>query len=249
MIHVIWSWLTSAWGWYTPDKITALATIVYAAVTIVMFLAIHSQAKAAHRQADIADVAAKAAKQSADTLINVERPWILVRMEPTGPHRVGKVWWTGTIGQPDSRELTSIEAMTGVHRKPERVELTIKNYGRSPGWVTYSWADAKIVDSVKEFPVTPDYFARRGSIHINTCNDFLEPRRSRKSSIFSTPDDLKPVADGTRFLYVYGIVNYRDVWKGEHYTRFCFFWFIPDDGDITPQGFYAEGPDGYNEET
>ena len=37
------------WGWITPDKLVALATIVYALVTVVMFCVIRSQAKAAHR--------------------------------------------------------------------------------------------------------------------------------------------------------------------------------------------------------
>lgn len=41
------------WAWLTPDKIIAIATVVYAGVTIVMFLAIKSQAKAAHRQAGL----------------------------------------------------------------------------------------------------------------------------------------------------------------------------------------------------
>jgi hypothetical protein len=71
------------WAWLTPDKIIAIATVVYAGVTIVMFRAISSQAKAAHRQADIADRAAKAAQDSADvaqkSLVLTQRPRIVVR--------------------------------------------------------------------------------------------------------------------------------------------------------------------------
>jgi hypothetical protein len=250
MIPIIWSWLTEVWFWFTPDKVIALATIVYAFVTTVMFFAIRSQARAAHRQADIADTAAKAAQKSADSLVNVERPWILVRMEPTGPHlREGKVWFTGLAGELGSRQLTDIEIITHRHRVPEKVEFTIKNYGKSPGWVTSQWVDARIVDAMGGLPSTPDYFLRKASFQKEKCSDFLERGCPRKGEIFITRGDLIPVGRKERFLYVYGIVKYRDVWKNEHYTRFCFYWYVPLTGDFDPMGFYAEGPDGCNEET
>lgn len=250
MIPIICSWLTKIWVWFTPDKIIAFATIVYAGVTVVMFFAIRSQARAAHRQADISDTAAKAAQKSADSLVNIERPWILVRMEPTGPHlREGKVWFTGLMGELGSRQLTTVEVVAGKHSIPEKVEFTIKNYGKSPGWVTSQWADAKIVDAIDALPSAPDYFLRGGSIQIEKCSDFLEHGRPTKGKILITPEDLIPVGRRERFLYIYGIVKYRDVWKNEYYTRFCFYWHVPVTGDLDPMGFYAEGPDGYNEET
>lgn len=104
MTHVIW-------GWLTPDKVIAISTMIYAFVTIVMFFSIRSQAKASHRQADVAYTAAKAAKQSADALIATERPWILVTIEPfpapTAPHYSDGRWYN------PNGSLVSVEDVLG----------------------------------------------------------------------------------------------------------------------------------------
>ena len=52
--HVSWSWLTAVWAWFTPDKVIAVATFVYALVAIVIFFAICCQAKAAQQSFDLA---------------------------------------------------------------------------------------------------------------------------------------------------------------------------------------------------
>ena len=45
-MQVVWSWIVAVWCWFTPDKIIAMATFVYAVTTIVTFLAIRRQARA-----------------------------------------------------------------------------------------------------------------------------------------------------------------------------------------------------------
>ena len=47
MFQIVWQWLS-------PDKIVAIATAVYAVVTLVMFLEIRRQTRATRRQAEIA---------------------------------------------------------------------------------------------------------------------------------------------------------------------------------------------------
>lgn len=70
----------TVWQWLTPDKIVAIATAVYAVVTVVMFTEIRRQAKAARDQAEISRIAADAAKQSAEALVNTERALIVVEL-------------------------------------------------------------------------------------------------------------------------------------------------------------------------
>jgi hypothetical protein len=100
-------------NWFTSNRIIALATIVYAVVTIRMFFAIRSQAKAAHRQADIAEKAANAAKLSADSLINVERAWVMLNL---------------SLKPDELRNRPKVPRIVGL----------MKNFGKSPAWITES---------------------------------------------------------------------------------------------------------------
>jgi len=90
--------------------------MIYALVTIVMFFSIRSQAKAAHRQADIADTAAKAAMKGADaateaadaarqSIILTHRPKLVVRNvvvrtpeSPYGSAPTGMFDWSTPLG-------------------------------------------------------------------------------------------------------------------------------------------------------
>src|SRR5438552_7085271 len=58
-MQFIWRWIATDWCWFTTDRIIAIATAVYAGVTVIMFYFIRSQAMASHRQANIAEIAAK----------------------------------------------------------------------------------------------------------------------------------------------------------------------------------------------
>jgi len=148
-----------------------------------------------------------------------------------------------------TKPFTVEEVLRDDHLKPGKIVYTVKNYGRSPGWVTSQWANAKIVSVINGLDDKPDYFSGKGSMAIPKCDDFLEPESDLKNEIFVSSDDIDTVASGTSFLYVYGIITYRDVWNKTHDTRFCFYWHAPQSGDLNPLGWYAEGPVGYSRQT
>jgi hypothetical protein len=65
-------------NWFTPDRIIAVATAVYALVTVVMFFAILSQARAAHLQADIMREQIQAMERSLALQEVALRQWISI---------------------------------------------------------------------------------------------------------------------------------------------------------------------------
>lgn len=211
-----------------------------------------SEIKAAGKQTDKmiehAGKQADAALLSARAFMSSERAWILVRMLPTGPRNKSDagldfVWEDGT-------PLTATDIQNGRHKVPETVGYMVKNYGRTPGWVTSHWCDAKIIPATPDLPIQPSYFSRPASIFVRKCDDLYAPEADRKNRIIIPTVDLIPVAGRNSFLWVYGIITYRDVWDGApHETRFCFYWHVPASGDMNPMGFYQEGPEGYNKQT
>lgn len=234
-MHAIGFCLTTTWDWYAPlrvwftsDRIIALATVVYAVVTIVMFFSIRSQAKATHRQADIARDAADAAKQSADALMSSERAWM--------------------IGKPNMRKF---------ERAPEPLELfmyvcNFKNIGRTPARIIQTGLALRKTKSLKDIPPEPGY--EKGEIF--SYNEILiVPRDSFANTTVSqiTKQDylaLKPSGIGLA-IYAYGFVNYLDVFGNCHETCFCHYYYIP--GPLEPQieGFrlLVDAPPAYNKAT
>jgi hypothetical protein len=51
-------------------------------------------------------------------------------------------------------------------------------------------------------------------------------------------------------LYVFGIVEYRDIFGSKHQTRYCYrFKPGPTEADPAPRDFYVDGPSSYNRAT
>ncbi|HEY1938181.1 MAG TPA: hypothetical protein VGJ33_09630 [Candidatus Angelobacter sp.] len=203
----------------------------------------------AETQAKAAQDAAGAALKNATAVMNAERAWILVRMMPTGPYKKSGIGAEIEYVWEDGSELTEEDILNSKHLVPERVVYIVKNYGRTPGWVTSQWCDARLVRTINGLPQPPDYFFRRASINLEKLDDLYAPESERKGTIVIPAEDLEPAGNREAFLYVYGIIKYRDVWGGTHETRFCFYWHVPTERELNPQGFYQEGPEGYNGQT
>jgi len=77
---------------------------------------------------------------------------------------------------------------------------------------------------------------------------FYEPGRPQTNRILVPYSDIMLFAERALFLYIYGWIDYRDVWNEMHQTHFSFFYHFPQSPDRNPQGFYAE-PSSYNYET
>ena len=194
-----------------------------------------------------AEKQAEAALLNARAVINAERAWILVRMVPTGPYKRSRDLGPDRYEWEDGTPLSPEEVVSGRHLRPERIRYTMKNYGRSPGFVTSHWANVRIVGELNNLPNPPDYFTKPASIFIEKADFVVEPGGERKSDFFEPPGGI--ATRGSSFLYVYGIITYRDFFNQDHKTGFCFYYHVPSDRDLNPQGFYAEGPDGYNYQT
>jgi len=197
-----------------------------------------------------AERAADAALLNARALIESERAWLLVRMVPAGPY-------LQPVASSSAREyawgngsrLTQEDIVGGKHLVPESIAYISQNYGRTSGWLTSLWCDAKIVPEINGLPKKPDYFTRPASIVIPKCDDLYAPGGDRTGRITIPWADLVPVSRRQSFLYVYGMFTYRDVWNKSHETGFCFYWHVPPAGDLDPKGWYQEGPEGYNYQT
>jgi hypothetical protein len=205
----LWTWLTTAWKFwaifaapfwalFTSNRIIAIATAVYAVVTVVMFRAIRSQAEAANRQADIAERAARAAEKSAEVAskaleanISKERARLKINVQPINPQ-----------GQTPSGQIY----VNGV-------VCSLRNYGFSTGFIMdfkarffmSQMADIRADDtqcrqlwyaeSLEARESSPDFFLG------------LEP------SPTLTNDEIVKIRQGEFFLHFYGFVNHQDVFK------------------------------------
>jgi hypothetical protein len=240
----LWTWLALAFDWYTPERVIALATIAYVLVTTIMLVAIRAQAKAA--------------QTSADSLKRLERPWILVR--PIENNSETPSWIAGTgwvkpgtiLVGPVGRPFATVIPYTDDELKSEgfrvRLGYTIKNYGRSPGHMTYHWANVAIVDAEGAMPELPDYTAKKPSFDLPDTR-LMEPRGAFKNYVPIRFRDFKDMWERKKFLYLYGYITYRDIWGAEHKTGFGFYYHVENPPfDLDPRGFFPE-PQTYNYET
>jgi hypothetical protein len=225
-MHLIWCYFT---GLFTSDRIIALATVIYALVTIVMYLAIRSQAKAAHRQADkIEDQLREmqVAGKKTEEMIGVMRETAKRELRAYITVLIGGGWFQ------DRQNNTKFQGTPTIH-----------NAGRTPAYkVSYNIRGAILPTNIPqsfEFPSLPK--ERLGE-------SIIGPGQSVVIAVGGTVDDFIPDQDveyvkrgvGTRTFYVWGIVNYEDIWGDWHETEFCqsLIWLSPDDKVF---GFYTPG--------
>jgi hypothetical protein len=176
--------------------VIALATIVYAGITMMLWIE-------TKRSADAATTAAKAAKQSADALALIERPWVLV----------------SSAGLTNGWSSTANKSIFFGY-------LKFKNYGKSPAWVIEQGGSFDIHSNTDDLPPTPIYrdkedFQDQGVILVplSTAEDW-------QSLKLSQPEDQElPLPIGQNPDYVlcfYGYIKYKDIFGQIHETRFCY---------------------------
>jgi hypothetical protein len=228
MIYFIGGITLSAWHWFTPDKIEAIATVVYALVTIVMFLEIRSQSKAALDQAGIAKDAAIAAKRSADALVASKRAWVFGKVEPfSGDGRI-------------TPQREDIPHELGVIK----VVYSLDNYGSTPACITAFGIKASQFDSPEEAVIVrPDYGQKVQML------EYIVPGKPLNNALLMNPNDFILINQKQKFLVICGIVEYLDVFGEAHTTEFCFEYHVPHGFDLTPVGFYRFGGKGRNRQT
>lgn len=156
------------------------------------------QERIAERQLDIAAEAISVQRAAA----NLERPWVMAK-------------------------LSDINVGDAV-RKSESVmsvEVSLTNYGRSPGWIVESACRFELMDA--PLPADPPY----GHVHewdrlpIPPGQSVVLARIARAL----TPEmctEFMHWWDDRRCLVVFGFVRYQDGLSNDiHATRFCWTWF------------------------
>lgn len=196
-------------GWNWPGIVAALSML-----GLVIFAA--WQMWFVKRSARATEIAAEAAKKSADAaannaiatreLANLERPWIIV----------GK---KSLIGFP--LEERSIIA-------PIQIEISweLTNVGRSPGIITSSSTAVVCTPLI----VIPEPFYTddplpTGELLIPPSGDHAQTSRTDISQ-----EEFADVMTRNRCVMFYGRIQYHDTYRRDlHVTRFCYRWHIEND--------------------
>lgn len=168
-------------------------------------------------------IAANAAKTSADSLKNIERPWLLITTLQHSSFPFGK-----------ERKNTSIATWF------------FKNHGRTPAYICEVAGQFTMVEKIADLPAEPIY--RRAP----TYSDYGVIAPQEESTAVHIPYDLILVApdiwsklksDEAR-LITSGLIRYKDAFGYEHETRFCYLydWASGQFNDMV-------GPESYNRHT
>lgn len=111
---------------------------------------------------------------------------------------------------------TILDDGRGAGTKAFRFKLT--NFGAGPAFVRRFYVGI-IIDA--ELPAVPDY------PHLWDVNFSVPPNGrfgsddSRPTQIVITAEQSQDIVNGTRRVFVYGIVEYDDIWRANHRTRFA----------------------------
>jgi hypothetical protein len=126
----------------------------------------------------------------------------------------------------------------------------IRNYGKTEARITKGTIRLEQRPAADPMPPEPQYDAR--DAHVFNGEVVLPPESSAQLQSFRVGIsnlDFKPVREGLTVLWIYGFVEYRDIYDQFHENRFCFTFHIPGGFDPQPAGWYRAGPPGYNTST
>jgi hypothetical protein len=181
-----------------------------------------------YKQSKANEIAAFAAKASADALVASERAWILVLMpdvpvEMTKPDPYGLYW----------------------------IRPIIRNKGKTIARINRIRAVVRLNNDGELLPPKPEYPEGQGA-DIKGVNIMLPPEVFiQPIKLPATGEELTQVQRTERFLYVHGFVVYQDFSGKERRTDFCYYYAVQSGFTLEPTSFHLEitAPPGYNEST
>lgn len=182
----------------------------------------------ARKQAEAAEQAALAARRSADSQINIERPWLLIE-----DLKIRDLWPSADMG------LYAPEVCN------PSFAYAFVNYGKTPALVLAAMMRLELCES-EEGPAGAKEVFATGNFDINP--HVIPQNDSRPDAAGCTPcstldvEMVKAVENGQRFLWAYGFVRYKDVHGGYYETRICYRHF-------PGLGLGLDGPIEYNSAT
>lgn len=155
-----------------------------------------------------------------------------------------------------ARLLVTIGPLPAFTIDPNKVQImwlhpTVQNHGKTPATITKMRLRAHQVSSVDGLPEEPIYDIAGNREIRRFDGETLFPPNVTVSPLSAGVDarDFVPIRQGTSILYLYGIVEYRDIAKRAFYTRFCFLYHVPSGFNPIPEGFVYGGPSAYNKAT
>jgi hypothetical protein len=152
----------------------------------------------------------RAIENQRDVMINSERSWVMVEVEPTPG--AGSIW----DGETMTREVMDLRA----GHTTFTARITCKNDGKSPAWIIEKRA---CLDIIASLPETPDW-GRTRPIQI-------EPEPLSVGQIGKPKDEAltcKRPRELGKMVIIYGIVKYRDTFGDGRSTTFGYK--VRDDG-------------------
>ena len=174
-----------------------------------------------------------------------ERAWLLVEYVGKSPH----LEWQ----------------LMNAHINPTTaVSWKIKNYGRTPARIRCAKLRFHFINTLNELPHSPDYGDGQCAdlVKIPTDGTMFGPNEETPLAVQfkgpggkpSTPTDVQMAAvrSNSGFLMAYGIVEYDDVFKKDHETRFCHIYKtkMPASEHDGIRGWFSPGgPESYNRAT
>jgi len=223
----------------TRDRIDCITLVFSAALLVVGSIgvraayrtlsAIEKQTVELARSVTETAKAATATRDSADALVNSERPWVTATIRK-------REYETAEIGrdhQPTGRKLVAAT-----------FDFFIKNLGRTPAEILAIRGAPELIDSGKgpAGGLTTDSIPDYGNAMLQQVW-LLAPNEERRYDVDGLylkgwgEKEHEAIGHGTRLVLFKGQVVYRDTLrpKVEHETRFCYTYFRMTD-DFRPSG-------------
>jgi hypothetical protein len=195
--------------------LTAIATAVMAAFTVLLWCSTHRlwkesrmASRIAYKSARAAKKAAEAAERQAVTMMNAERAHLSFE----------------EFKIVDSRSRTQImyPLLRSVDEGSVCARYSIKNNGRSPARITSHWGSAQVITGAfrcEDFQRTGQEFESPATFAAGVCEpigDFDD---------FS-PEQWNSIRTGLANLYVYGRVEYQDIFDMPHAVGFAYLFKV-----------------------
>jgi hypothetical protein len=125
--------------------------------------------------------------------------------------------------------------------------VQLGNTGKSPAWVTAAGSNGWFAEANNPLPKTPQY----NSMKPFTEKGHLLPPKGRMAQGFPFSNaQLASVVKKEADLYIFGYIEYRDIYGDTHIIRYCYH--AEPTLDLTnplPLDFFVGGPDEYFEAT
>jgi hypothetical protein len=210
--------------WIPTDSV-GLYTMVLAGFTFLLVVVSGAQGyfilradKTARAAADAAKQSADAAKRSADVAVAVELPIIL--------------FTTIKLVKIESDEPVS----SGVPPSTTFLNMSYKNSGRTAATLIDQCVEHVVIDRLPDVPIYEHIFPF-------APGTLIEPGRATPASIQNyfiklTEDNIANMEDGSKSLWVYGYIAFRDFLGDRHEAKFCARW-VPFVRGVGP------GPTGF----